>query len=159
MISTLIILIYAWPLQSSPKSEPYFYSKRFNSDIYCLAFSYNNNLLAIGDAYGEIHLLDLQTKELSILKYHRLSVNSIAFNPKYNQLLASASFDKTIAIWDVNKKQMLGKPIVEHISHVESIVFYPNGDILASCGADKYIHFWEFGLDKWKNRAEEIKQK
>jgi len=142
-------------LSSQNHLQPY--KHKFNSDIYCMAFSKDNNRLAIGDAYGNIHVLNIQKRILNELTGgHNLSVNSLAFSPKDPHILVSASFDKQIIIWDLNQHKALGKTIREHVSHIEDIAFHPQGQFLASSGGDKYLHFWEFGQKNWVKRAKKI---
>ncbi|KGN48567.1 WD40 repeat-containing protein HOS15 [Cucumis sativus] len=62
-------------------------------------------------------------------------------NPNQQLVLASASFDSTVKLWDVE----LGKLICSlngHREPVYSVAFSPNGEYLASGSLDKSMHIW-----------------
>ncbi len=72
---------------------------------------------------------------------HRGSVLSIAFSPN-NNLLASASKDGTVRIWDLNTQTEVGK-LTQHRGDVLSVAFSPNGKIIATGGKDSTIMLWD----------------
>ena len=47
-------------------------------------------------------------------------------------MLASASGDKTVRLWDVATHKPLGEPLSGHTALVESVAFSPDGKTLAS---------------------------
>ncbi|XP_027344964.1 WD40 repeat-containing protein HOS15-like isoform X2 [Abrus precatorius] len=62
-------------------------------------------------------------------------------NPNHKLVLASASFDSTVKLWDVE----LGKLIYSLDGHrhpVYSVAFSPNGEYLASGSLDRSMHIW-----------------
>ena len=72
---------------------------------------------------------------------HRGSVLSVAFSPN-NNLLATASKDRSVRIWDLNTKAQVGK-LTGHHKEVLSVAFSPNGKIIATGGKDSTIIFWD----------------
>jgi WD40 repeat protein/energy-coupling factor transporter ATP-binding protein EcfA2 len=72
---------------------------------------------------------------------HRGSVLSVAFSPNSN-LLASASKDGTVRIWDLNTNAEIGK-LTEHRGDVLSVAFSPNGKMIATGGEDSTIILWD----------------
>ena len=82
---------------------------------------------------------------------HEGAINSIAFSTnKSKPLLASASWDKTIKLWDVNCRKDC-KPLTTLTGHgngVQSVAFSPDGRTLASAGADGLIKLWEMRSSK-----------
>src|SRR6185312_1032121 len=56
-------------------------------------------------------------------------------------LLASASYDKKIRLWDASSQQLL-HVMKRHGSAVRSLAFDPEGKLLASGGADRKLILW-----------------
>jgi WD40 repeat protein len=82
---------------------------------------------------------------LHVLKGHSSWVNSVAFSPN-GQTLASASYDKTIKLWQLGT----GKPcniVTWQHSYVGFVVFSPDDQALASRG-DNTIKLWQPGSGK-----------
>jgi WD40 repeat protein len=62
----------------------------------------------------------------------------VAFAPN-GRLLASASWDNTIRLWDTESGRQIGAPL---LGRAYSVAFSPDGKRLASAG-DKAIHLWD----------------
>ncbi|KAL0352093.1 UNVERIFIED_CONTAM: WD40 repeat-containing protein HOS15 [Sesamum calycinum] len=62
-------------------------------------------------------------------------------NPNQQLVLASASFDSTIKLWDVEAGRLLHS-LNGHRDPVYSCAFSPNGEFLASGSLDKCMHIW-----------------
>jgi WD40 repeat protein len=73
---------------------------------------------------------------------HTDAVSSVAFNAS-SQVLASASDDGTIRLWDVETKQPIGQPFAGHNDEVKGIAFSPDDQILASGSKDTTVILWD----------------
>ncbi|MDJ0555667.1 MAG: NB-ARC domain-containing protein [Microcoleaceae cyanobacterium MO_207.B10] len=131
--------------------------------VLSLAFSRDDNILAIGDAEGKIRLWQTQTgKQLLYLSAHSNWVQSLTFSPD-GLVLASASADQTVKFWDAHTGEYL-KTFTGHTAQVLSIAFSPDGETLASGGADNTIKLWDVntgeclhsweGHENWVNSVE-----
>src|SRR5262249_30286268 len=71
---------------------------------------------------------------------HTGYVSSVAFNPR-QPVLASASWDRTIKLWDISTGAEL-RTLRGHSSRVQGLAFSPDGSVLASASADQTIKLW-----------------
>ena len=73
---------------------------------------------------------------------HTSSVTSVCFIPG-KKCIASASKDKTIKLWDIEKEKLICN-LEGHLDGVNSICATPDGEWLVSGSADKTAKLWEF---------------
>ncbi|KAI7882363.1 putative platelet-activating factor acetylhydrolase ib alpha subunit [Lichtheimia hyalospora FSU 10163] len=76
---------------------------------------------------------------------HRSPVTRVAFHPVY-QILASASEDTTIKIWDYETGDF-ECTLKGHTKAVQDLAFDPKGNYLVSCSADLTIKVWDVNND------------
>ncbi|KAF8533679.1 vegetative incompatibility protein HET-E-1 [Trichophaea hybrida] len=78
---------------------------------------------------------------LQSLEGHTESVNAVAYSPS-GHILASASNDKNIALWDPSTGALRGT-LVGHTEGVTAVAFSPCGKLLASASRDCTIRLWD----------------
>jgi serine/threonine protein kinase len=124
-----------------------------------LAFSPDNNLFAAGSAQaatqqtaasGAARLWDVKktAQARPIPLQHGGPVWWVAFSPN-GRLVATASADKTVRIWDTsNNKELIG--LVGHTDSVFGVAFTGDGKTVLSTSEDKTVRVWD--VDSGKER-------
>ncbi|XP_037088650.1 F-box-like/WD repeat-containing protein TBL1XR1-B [Pollicipes pollicipes] len=86
-----------------------------------------------------VHDLQAHSKEIYTIKWSPTGPGTN--NPNMNLILASASFDSTVRLWDVDRGQYI-HTLTKHTEPVYSVAFSPDGKFLASGSFDKCVHIW-----------------
>jgi WD40 repeat protein len=79
-------------------------------------------------------------REKNRLQGHRDKVRAISFSPD-GKILASASADNTIKLWNISNGILL-KSLTGHTNSIWSVSFSPDGKIIASTASDGTIKLW-----------------
>ncbi|MEG4796631.1 AAA-like domain-containing protein, partial [Microcoleus sp. LAD1_D1] len=87
-----------------------------------------------------------QVKERNSLEEHRSFVYSVAFSPD-RKTLASASWDNTIKLWNLQSQKPIAT-LTGHSDSVRSVAFSPDGKTLATASDDKTIKLWDLQSQK-----------
>lgn len=86
-----------------------------------------------------VHDLQAHSKEIYTIKWSPTGAGTK--NPNANLILASASFDSTVILWDVERGTCIHK-LTRHLEPVYSVAFSPDAKYIASGSFDKCVHIW-----------------
>jgi WD40 repeat protein len=78
---------------------------------------------------------------LQTLEGHSSEVGAVVFSPD-SQLLASASEDNTVKLWDSRTGASRGT-LEGHSGWVNAVVFSPDGQLVASASWDNTVRLWD----------------
>ena len=87
---------------------------------------------------------------------HKDAVNSVAFSPT-GCLLASASRDSTIRVWNVCASHPTSQVLRGHEGVINAVAFSPDGTLLASGGEDTSVRLWKLNKTPSKTSIELIR--
>jgi transducin (beta)-like 1 len=91
------------------------------------------------DSTSPIHNLTDHKKEIYTIKWSPTGPGTK--NPNSNLLLATASFDSTVKLWDVEQGKCV-QTLSKHVDPVYSVAFSPCGQYIASGSIDRYIYIY-----------------
>lgn len=114
--------------------------------VWSVAFSPNSSTLASASGAGEntIHLwsIDPIQRQGGEIRGHEDGVRSVAFCQS-RQLLASASVDRTVKLWDMKSVPPRAlMTLVGHSNWTVSVMFSPDGNWIASGSYDRTVRLW-----------------
>ncbi|XP_055990191.1 DNA damage-binding protein 2 isoform X1 [Sorex fumeus] len=114
-----------------------------------LDVSARSHVVVTGDNMGNVSLLTTDGKELWNLKMHKKKVSHVALNPCCDWVLATASVDQTVKIWDL--RQVKGKSSflcsLPHCQGVNSAAFSPDGARLLT--TDQKSELRVYSASRW----------
>ncbi|KIK33511.1 hypothetical protein CY34DRAFT_60612, partial [Suillus luteus UH-Slu-Lm8-n1] len=115
---------------------------KHDSIVYCLAWTSDGKKLISG-SYSLIRIFDTATwKQIAILKGHAWCVSAISLSPN-NRLLASASYDNTARLWNLDTNLQVGLLPLQHENDLRSAALSQDGKVLLTACKNKNAYAWD----------------
>jgi phage shock protein PspC (stress-responsive transcriptional regulator) len=111
--------------------------------VNCIAFNHDGTKIATGSSDDAVRLIDVRTGE--VLKQFfgcKPNIQSVAFLPDGERLLALGHNDNTVRMWDVASGRQV-KPLSAPNSWLSAFVLSPDGDRVAARDFSGTVHLWE----------------
>jgi WD40 repeat protein/serine/threonine protein kinase len=105
-----------------------------------IAFSHDGQLLASG-CQDVVRVWDAETGTRRYQHPGTGNIMTVVFHPKDNRVLASASQDGTVKIWNTETDEI--RFLRGHMSWVNGVAFSPDGEWIASASLDKTVKIWK----------------
>lgn len=93
--------------------------------------------------FGEIHLLDIASKELICSLKQEYNCSSIKFTPDSTKLLAHSN-DSEVTIFDLKMERVIHKFVDEGCVNGQDITISPNGKLLATGSRQGVVNIYEY---------------
>ncbi|XP_016084410.1 DNA excision repair protein ERCC-8 isoform X1 [Sinocyclocheilus grahami] len=158
-----------WDTETLKPAEEF----QFDGNVYChhmspvarkqsLVAALLCSVLAVGTKDPKVQLCDLKSgSRIHILQGHRGEILSVRWSPRYDHILATASTDSRVRIWDVRRasgslftldqhngdKSKASSEAVNtaHNGRVNGLCFTADGLHLLSTGTDDRMRLWNSG--------------
>ena len=133
--------VMIWDMEARPPSA---FMPRGLGPAHCVAFSPDNQLLAVCNANAVVSFYDLDrdcSRPLDNAPAATLSATCVAFSPD-GATLAVGQADGKITLWNTatgRKRSTLGG----HDDFVVALAFAPDGEMLASSGSGHLTRIWD----------------
>ncbi|PSR94917.1 Transcriptional corepressor like [Actinidia chinensis var. chinensis] len=116
---------------------------RTRNKVTCCHFSSDGKLLASAGHDKKAVLWNMDTLQTeSTPEEHQCLITDVRFRPNSSQL-ATASFDKSVRLWDVANPSYCLHAYTGHTSHVMSLDFHPKkNDLFCFCDSNNEIRYW-----------------
>ncbi|CAL5353515.1 unnamed protein product [Camellia sinensis] len=116
---------------------------RTRNKVTCCHFSSDGKLLASAGHDKKVILWSMDTlKTETTPEEHQYLITDVRFRPNSSQL-ATASFDKSVRLWDAVNPSYCLNAYTGHPNHVISLDFHPKkNDLFCFCDSNNEIRYW-----------------
>uniref|UniRef100_A0AAF5PLA3 Small-subunit processome Utp21 domain-containing protein n=3 Tax=Wuchereria bancrofti TaxID=6293 RepID=A0AAF5PLA3_WUCBA len=120
----------------------YEFGKLFKSEITVLEQSPAIDIVAVGLRNGQIALHNIKFDETLQMYMQDAPVTSIAFRTDGEETMTTASENGTLAIWNLNKRSLLGQLSDAHCGSITGIYYVNEEPLMISAGVDNTLKTW-----------------
>uniref|UniRef100_A0A1I7UA09 WD_REPEATS_REGION domain-containing protein n=1 Tax=Caenorhabditis tropicalis TaxID=1561998 RepID=A0A1I7UA09_9PELO len=120
------------------------FQRDFGARITVLEQTTALDVLAIGMENGEIVLFNVKMDKVLGTYRHDSRITSIAFRNDGEASMVTADATGTMAVWDLEKQELLGKITGTHTNEINCLHFIPGEPIMLSASLDNSIRLWIF---------------
>ena len=116
-------------------------SNEEDNDIWAIEFSSNGSMMATGDINGIVVIWDVMSSppvRVITLTGQSERIFDLAFSDD-DKLMASASWDRSVQIWETNALSKQPVRLKDHTYWVNAVAFNPNGEEVITACADNVI--------------------
>ncbi|EYC14989.1 hypothetical protein Y032_0038g3562 [Ancylostoma ceylanicum] len=118
------------------------FSKGFDSAITVLEQSPAVDVMAIGLANGQIFLHNVRVDETICKFRHERAISAVGFRNDDKPFMTTADIGGDIVVWDLEKRQLVGKISNVHHAAVTELYFMPGEPVMVSASADNSLRTW-----------------
>nr|CDJ91112.1 WD40 repeat and Small-subunit processome domain containing protein [Haemonchus contortus]CDJ91115.1 WD40 repeat and Small-subunit processome domain containing protein [Haemonchus contortus] len=118
------------------------FSKGFEAAITVLEQSPAVDVMAIGLENGQIILHNIRVDETVCKFRHERGISAVGFRKDDKPLMTTADVGGDIAVWNLEKRQLVGKITDVHHAAVTELYFMPGEPIMVSASADNSLRTW-----------------
>jgi WD40 repeat protein len=109
-------------------------------DFFVTRLAWTSDKKLIAGSFGLIRIFDTATwQQIAVLEGHTNVIFSFALN---DRLLASASWDGTVRLWNLDTNLQVGPPL-QHKDWVFCAAFSADGKLLSTACKDKNAYVWD----------------
>ncbi|KAK5965407.1 WD repeat-containing protein 36 [Trichostrongylus colubriformis] len=118
------------------------FSRGFDAPITVLEQSPAVDVMAIGLANGQIILHNIRVDETICKFRHEKAISAVGFRKDDKPLMTTADVGGDIVVWNLEKRQLVGKVANVHHAAVTELYFMPGEPIMVSASADNSLRTW-----------------
>jgi WD40 repeat protein len=128
-------------------NKPAFVTYTNTAPITALAWSRNGKFIASGGRDGKVHVWSVATgKDVFSTPNYSGKVTSLAWSPTALSLIASASSDSRVDVWDISKSY-IENPVVpyeeKHAGSIDGVAWSPDGKEIVSGDEEGTLRIWD----------------
>ncbi|CAD6195675.1 unnamed protein product [Caenorhabditis auriculariae] len=120
------------------------FNKKWNSRINVLQQSTAIDIIAVGLANGQILVMNVKTDEVLFNFRHDSGISAIGFRDDGEASMVSVDDKGSMAVWNLEKEELIGKVLNIHKAAVQLLHFVPGEPVMITTSTDNSMRTWIF---------------